>query len=266
MERKTKEEIKTYYIEQLGKFFSKIADIPDEEFKGLPALHIPSLGFTKEMPNIAFYGIETRGWDSMIKLRNLFNNDPSSAYEYITTGIFTPEFVLYCVQQKSIFWKYVISLLASMCGITPQQLKTKDELQKHSFIWGNIMALERYNVSAKRNGVKRHIYNRVYEESALFNTLPDGHWGPTYIVRACQPKLLFILDWQFKFKNWLKNEFAVEENKIHKHMNYAHIEETDTYVFQLPHPVFINKRLGWHKTIKQVLERLALNGEIKETK
>jgi len=213
MKQKTKEEIKAYYIEQLGKFFSKIADIPDEELKGLSALHIPALGFTEEMPKIAFYGIETKGWDSMVKLRNLFNDNPSSAYDYITTGIFTPEFVFYCVQQKSSFWKYVVSLLASICGITPQQLKTKDELKKHSFIWGNIMSLERYDVSAKQKGVKKHIYNRVYEESALFNTLPDGHWGPTYIVRACQPKLLFILNWQFKFKNWLKMSLALKKIK-----------------------------------------------------
>jgi len=258
MEKKTKDEVKVYYIEQLGKFFSKIADIPDDELKGLPALHIPLLGFTDEMPKIAFYGIETSGWYSMVDLRNQFNSDPSRAYDEITS--ISSKFAL--ERQKSIFWKYVIDLLASMCGIKPEQLKTENELKKHSFIWGNIMALERYEVTAKSKGVKKHIYERVYKESALFNTLPNGHWGPTYIVRACQPKLLFILDWQFKFKNWLKNEFSIEADKIHKNLNYAHIEETDTYVYQLPHPVYIHRRIGWLKTIKQVLERLALNGKI----
>jgi hypothetical protein len=54
IERKTKEEVKAYYIDQLGKFFAKIDDIPDNEIKGLPAVHIPSLGFTAECLKLPF--------------------------------------------------------------------------------------------------------------------------------------------------------------------------------------------------------------------
>jgi hypothetical protein len=258
-----KEEVKAYYIEQLGKFFSKIADIPDEDLKGLPAVHIPSLGFTDEMPEVAFYGMETSGWFSMSELRKRFNNSPSIAYDYVTKDVFTPAFVISCAQpRKNIFWKYVVSLMSSMCGMTPRQLKTEGELKKHPLIWGNILALERYHVSAKHNGVKMETYNKVKAASAIFDTLPDGHWGPTYIVRACRPKLLFILYSKFEFENWLKNEFGIEKDKIFKPLKYAHIEETDTWVFQLPHPGFINRRGNWHKTITEVLERLALNREI----
>ena len=151
IERKTKEEVKAYYIDQLGKFFAKIDDIPDNEIKGLPAVHIPSLGFTDEMPEIAFYGMETNTWGSMFELRNRFNKDPESAYKYITTDIFTPSFVIRCAQPRgSIFWKYVIDLLASVYGLTSKQMKDEEVLKKYSFIWGNIMSLERYNVSSKK--------------------------------------------------------------------------------------------------------------------
>lgn len=259
MSKETKEEVKEYYIKQLGKFFSKIADIPDEELKGLPAVHIPCLGFTDEMPKIAFYGMETNGWYNMFELKKRYNENPSSAYDYITKDVFTPSFVIKCAQpRKNIFWKYVISLMAGMYGLTPQKLKTEDELEKHTLIWGNILSLERYHVSAKRKGAKREIYNRVYNESTLFNTLPNGHFGPTYIVRACQPKFLFILYSGFNMQNWLRNDFGIEREMINRHLCHAHIKETDTHVFKMPHPVFINKCLGWEKTIKQVLEQFEI--------
>jgi hypothetical protein len=211
MSRQTKDEVKTYYIEQLGKFFSRIADIPDEELKGLPSVHIPCLGFTDEMPKIAFYGMETNGWFDMLSMKGRYNKDPSSAYDYITKDVFTPSFVIeYAKPRKSIFWKYVISLMSGMASLKPQELKNEAELKKYTLIWGNILSLERYHVTAKRNGVKRGIHDRVYKESSLFNTLPDGHWGPTYIVRACQPKFIFILYSGFNMQNWLRNDFGIE--------------------------------------------------------
>jgi hypothetical protein len=260
MKKQTKEEVKEYYIEQMGKFFSKVADIPDEDLKKLPAIHIPCLGFTEIMPEIAFYGMETNWWFNMLTLKELYNKDPSSAYNYITSDIFKPEFVIKQAQpRKNIFWKYVVSLMAGMYGLESHDLKTENELKKHTFIWGNIMALERYHVSAKPNGVKWETYKKVYGESIMFNTLPDGHWGPTYIVRACQPKLLIILYSGFNLQNWLKNEFGIEREMIHKHLCTAYIKETDTYVFKMPHPVFINRLIGWEKSLKEVLARLELN-------
>jgi hypothetical protein len=259
IERKTKEEVKAYYIEQLGKFFAKIADIPDDEIKGLPAVHIPALGFTDEMPEIAFYGMETSTWGSMLELRNRYIKDPESAYNYLTKDIFTPSKVISWAQpRQSIFFKYVIELLASVYELTTKKLKDEEELKKHSFIWGNIMSLERYSVSAKKNGVKLETHKRAYDASAILNKLPNGHLGPTYIVRACRPKLLFILYWDFNFGNWLKNEFGIDKDKINKHLYYVHIKETDTHVFKLPHPVFINRRIGWYKSIKEVLESVRI--------
>jgi hypothetical protein len=261
-----KDVIKTYYIEQMGKFFSRIADIPDKELKGLPAFHIPCLGFTDEMPKIAFYGMETNGWFGMLSLKERYNKNPSSAYDYITKDVFTPSFVIKCAQpRKSIFWKYVISLMSGMSGLTPQKLKTEDELKKHTLIWGNILSLERYHISAKRNGVKKEIYNKVYNETALFNTLPNGYLGPTYIIKACQPKLLFILYSGFNMQNWLRNDFGIEREMIHRHLCHAHIKETDTHVFKMPHPVFINKYIGWHKSINDVLGRYELTERLFST-
>jgi hypothetical protein len=259
MEKQTKAEVKAYYIEQIGKFFSEIADIPDEELKGLPAVHIPCLGFTGEMPEIAFYGMETRSWFDMQEFKKSFFENPSAAYDSITKDVFTPGFVIGCSRPHgNMFWKYIISLMAGKYGLTFQQMRTETELKKHPLIWGNILALERYHVSAKRNGVKLEIYKKVYDASALFNTLPDRHWGPTYIVRACQPKFLFILYSGFNLQNWLRNDFGIEREKINKHLCCAHIEETDTYVFKLPHPVFINRRIGWEKTVKEILARWEL--------
>jgi hypothetical protein len=259
-----KEEVKAYYIEQLGGFFSNISGISDEDLRGLPAIHIPVLGYTDEMPKIAFYGMETNGWVSMLELRKRFNNSPSSAYDYITKDVFTPAFVKRSAQpRKNIFWKYVVSLMAKMYGMTPEQLKKEEELKNHSFIWGNIMAMERYHVSAKRNGVKWDIYKKAFDASTVFNTLPNGHWGPTYIVKSCRPKLMFILDWHFEFGKWLKNDFGIDMERVFRHLCYAHIEETDTYVFKLPHPVYINRRIGWNKSIEQVLARLELNNNSK---
>jgi hypothetical protein len=160
MLKQTRAEIKNYYIQQLTGFFKEIAEIPDEEIEKLPSIHIPSLGFTEEIPKIAFYGIETKGWFSMLDIKKRFSEDPSNAYDYLTKEWFTPVSVIRSAQpRKHIFWKYVISFLSSMHGLSPKQLKTEEELSKHSFICGNIMALEGFNVSAKRNGAKRKIYN-----------------------------------------------------------------------------------------------------------
>ena len=267
MERQTKKQVKDYYIKQLEIFFSKTTDISDEDMKGLPAIHIPCLGFTDEMPEIAFYGMETNGWHSMKDFRKMFQENPSKAYDYITTAWFCPASVIKSAQpRKHIFWKYVISLMSRMYGLSPKELKTENALKKHTLIWGNILSLERFHVSAKHNGANKEIYNKLYKESSLFNTLPNGHWGPTYIVKACQPKFLFILYSGFNMRNWLRNDFGIERELIHKHLGYAYIKETDTYVFKMPHPRFIFQRLGWEKTIKQVLERLELNKQMLEGK
>jgi len=267
IERKTKEEVKAYYIEQLGKFLAIIADIPNDEIRKLPAVHIPILGFPDcdEMPEIAFYGMETNTWGSMLELRNSYIKDPESAYRYITE-VFNPHFVIDCARpRQSIFFKYVIALLAGIYGFTPKQIKNEVELKKHLFIWGNIMSLERYNVSAKSKGVKWETFKKAYDASAILNRLPNGNLGPTYIVRACRPKLLFILYWDFNLGNWIKNEFGIDKDKIQNHLYYCHIEETDTHVFKMPHPVFINRCIGWHKSINEVLERLKINRQIAES-
>lgn len=263
--KQSKKEVKEYYIKQLAKLFSEIENIPDEELKGLPFVHIPSIGFTDEMPNIAFYGIETSGWFYISDVKKRFYDDPSIAYDYLTKTKFTPTTVInYAKPRKHIFWRYVIRLLASIYGLNLKQIKTEDILKKHSFIWGNTNALERFEVSAKSKGGKREVYDEIKKKSYFLNTLPNGQFGPTYIVRACQPKLLFILDRKFDLENWLKNEFSIGKENIHKYISYAYIKETDTSVFQLPHPRFMTPIKMYHPSIKQVLKKLESTGQIPE--
>jgi len=197
-------------------------------------LHITSLVFTDEVPQIAFYGMGSISNKSLLELKNHYNKEPETIYPLITTNMFSPVNIIKSVhQRKNIYWKYVNILMSYIT-------ENKFDQQK-------ILALRNYLVSIKCN--------------SSIKTITNEHSGLTYIAKNIQPRLIFILDWRFEFEKWLKNEFGQDKDKIFK-MNFAHIEGTKTDILQIPHPLDVKHHIYWHKTLPQILGRLIISKDI----
>jgi hypothetical protein len=208
------DEIKSHYIELLRAFLSQTGDIPDKDLTGLPAPHIPVIGTGYESAKVkmAFYGIETKWWArSMVEFKNKFLTNPETGYAYLTE-LFTPQNII--KWSKGTFFKYIIGFLGKFYGKSIKEIKSNEQLLKIPFVWGNINSLEEWKVTAKANGVKQDVYNKVKNSSKIFDCSSADTKGPTYILRECKPDIMLILNWDFQFRDWLKAELKLEATQI----------------------------------------------------
>lgn len=239
---------KDQYLTLLDRFFEKTKDM---ELAGIPAPHIPSVGdlYSKAKYKIAFFGMETKGWGDLSDLYSEFQKDPDKAFDYLTEDFKELEFVNWTNNFGTSFFNYVLLFLSKFYHIKDWKSLRTDEKYQYllkTFIWGNTNSIERYEVSAKQNGVNFDSWNKVKEESRSFDSAK-------YVLETCRPDILLVLNWS-ESENWLGNPVAFHKDEIADHLFHVYLEASGTHVYWLAHPRWLAINVGFEKSIETIIE------------
>lgn len=255
----TQERIKEQYAQHLKDFVSEIQGLDTE---GIPAPHIPIAGtyYDECRYKMAFMGMETYGWASMSDLIDAVNEDPGEAairYKDWLQG----KSILGQVGNAT-FFGFIVRFLERFYNLDHDVIYNKQNPHPvlTSFLWGETNAIERYEVTAKPNGVDIDVWNKVKESSKRFDSI-------NHIIEAAAPKVVFVT------YKWVNEKYLLNEKDIVGDMDtqkfafshqpdpnvpyrYYYLREQDTHVFVLPHPRWIGlySGIGYDGYIDSILK------------
>lgn len=215
---------------------------------------------------MAFYGIETYGWEDMDTFVQYAFHNPEKALNIGAEYFKGPDYKYLTWTNNnwhSTFFAFVLKFLAKFYNIDFEDLINKkypDLL--NSYIWGNANSIERFEVFAKKANASKDAFEIVKRESKVFDSLDP-------IIDALKPDVIFILskkvDENFiNDKNFIDSEADIkdlynidvenkgnvlkfepyEEDKIS--FKYYYLRNTMTHIFCLPHPTWMGVYSGKH--------------------
>jgi hypothetical protein len=240
-----------------------------------------------ENRKIMIYGMETKDWLNMAKLKSDWEN--GQAYNYLTNPFKSLE-ILNKVKTGS-FFDFVIKFLAEFydkecveesgkdnkgrdCSYT--KLKEEDKHILQSFIWGNIYSLERRNMDKRKEesdkeepenwkkirAKSKEIFDmHLFAATGQFDKYKENQDQLRYMLENCSPELLLILCWDINFGAWLGRNYGVtwkkDSNDRENHFCYAHIktDKIDTHVYKCAHPRYYMD-LGQNINFLDVIKRI----------
>ena len=249
------------YQTYISKF---INDIQGVDPTGIPEPHIPVFGETYEKCKykMVFCGMETYGWG---ELKNFIQNEPEklvTASDYTVNEL---EFLGWRKNDHATFWGFILKFLAAFYKVDFQDIvnpKKYPELLK-SFIWANANSIERYDVTASKEGADQSSWLKVKEASKNLDNL-------NHIINVAKPHVVFILykdaNENFFLKEGIgtkaygvniddrKNYLRIDDKELG--YSYYYRRDSDTHIFHLPHPRYFGVRFGFSKYINSILAKI----------
>ena len=251
------------YQTYISKF---INDIQGVDPTGIPEPHIPVFGETYEKCKykMVFCGMETYGWG---ELKNFIQNNPD---ELVTASDYTINELEYLKWRKNdhaTFWGFILKFLSAFYKVDFQDIvnpqKYPDLLK--SFIWANANSIERYEVTACKEGADQSSWLKVKEASKNLDNL-------NHIINVAKPHVVFILykdaDENFFLKEGIctkaygvntddrKNYLRIDDKELG--YSYYYRRDSDTHIFHMPHPRYFGVKYGFEKYISSILEKIQL--------
>ena len=244
----TRECIAKQYEEPAKIFTQNVAKLGD--VSGIQAPHIPIAGanYDRAEYKIAFVGMETYGWDDLERFINGMEVSPwQSVLKY--QDWLNPIGILKG-NGNATFWGFIIRFLETFYKIEHQKILNRRDPHPilSSFVWAETNAIERYHVTAEKNGVDREIWEKVKEYSKPLDNIE-------HLITATKPKVVIITD------KWVSENYIFSDNDDAEILpktkyfalklvpdedvkyQYYYLREQDAHVFVIPHP----RWLGLHK-------------------
>ena len=243
-----------------------INDIQRVDPTGIPEPHIPVFGeaYEKCKYKMVFCGMETSGWG---ELKNFIQNNPD---ELVTASDYTINELEYLKWRKNnhtTFWGFILKFLSAFYKVDFQDIvnpqKYPDLLK--SFIWANTNSIERYEVTACKEGADKSSWLKVKEASKILDNL-------NHIINVAKPHVVFILykdaDENFFLKEGIctkaygvntddrKNYLRIDDKELG--YSYYYRRDSDTHIFHMPHPRYFGLKYGFEKYISSILEKIQL--------
>lgn len=236
-----------------------IKEISNLNLQGIEEPHLPVIGncYERSRYKIAFCGMETLGWGPISEFVK------KDAYELVTYADYTINDLHYLSWPKNYhatFWGFVLKFLANFYNVDFQDLiNEKYPEVLRSFLWANTNSIERYEVSAQKQGANYESWRKVKEASLPFDNL-------NHLLRVANPKVVFILYSGAKQEFFLdsisltyglevtnKNDYLRIDNKEFGYRYYFR-RDSGTHIFCLPHPTYMGAYSG--KSIDAYIESL----------
>ncbi len=279
MKTTTRDRLREEYA-KLVKIFAK--NVKGLNIDGIPAPHIPVVGnyYDECAYKMAFVGMETYGWGNITDFVDLAERSPKEAATMYESWFNAGGMVEH--SGSGTFWGFIIEFLEHFYKLEKDSLKHKSKEGIYhevlsSIIWGNSNAIERYEVTAKKQNVDIAEWRKVKEYSKPLDSI-------NHIIKAANPTvtkpIVIFLTYKYVDENYI-----VQDSDIHKEIpetkytySYKHVYHCDgtkdiefryyylrdqhTHVFVTPHPRWI----GVHSGIKFTRYIDALMQVIKEHK
>lgn len=258
----TQERIFEEYDVLISQFANEIKNLNAE---GIPSPHIPiaNENYDKAKYKIAFAGMETYGWGDM----NEFINHPQT-YVRQTSKWFTSKGVL-SQNGNATFFGFIIRFMEKFYHI--DKSKILDRNNPHpiltSYVWANTNSIERYEVTAKNNGVSYDVWEKVKTSSRKLDSI-------NHLISATNAKVIFIMykhvnsDYVFKEEDFNETMGTISDNSkiafscipdASIPYKYSYLRDQKTHVFIMPHPTWIGaySGIGFDKYIDSIMKTLS---------
>lgn len=240
-----------YYTPKINQFISLIEG---ENLKNLPEPFLPvyGKGYCDSPARIMFMGWETRGGRDLKEFVETAKKELNSALYWMSDDF---EFRWWKSNFGSDFWTFNLKFLAKFHGMNNWKdflYNYTGEQHEHilnSFAWANCDAIERFEVTAQKQGVLKEDWQKVKNASEIFDS-------PQLIFKALKPDLV-ILEYWHKEEDWLLNGIKViTESEPHPYLWHYNclIDEKPMQLFWTHHPrAMPNKEIEYDTLIDEII-------------
>lgn len=240
------------YAPLVEQFVEKIEGLP---IKGIPAPHIPIMGknYEKAKYRIAFIGIDTYGWSDIEEFCEIAKSDSSNAVTLNEDSINSLEYRKWSQNYSTTFWGFILKFLSRFYQIEFDDLIKGEQCFEvlTSFVWGNSNSIERYDVSAKHDGVDYNVWEKVKQASVCFDSINN-------LTKSLLPKLVFILNKNIDRDYIISDDMIrslgvpIEKKKSVLSLNvneemkirYHYLRDDNVHIIALPHPRWMGQYSG----------------------
>lgn len=244
------------YGELVAQFIKEISNL---NLQGIEEPHLPVIGncYERSRFKVAFCGMETLGWGA---ISEFVKKDANELVTYADYTINDLHYLGWPKNYHATFWGFVLKFLARFYNVEFKDLiEEKYPEVLRCFLWANTNSIERYEVSAQKQGADYECWRKVKEASLPFDNL-------NHLLRVANPKVVFILfsgarQEFFLDSNTLtygldvtnKNDYLRIDNKDFGY-RYFFRRDTGTHIFCLPHPTYMGAYSG--KSIDAYVDNL----------
>lgn len=228
-----------------------VNSIRNVQYDKIPEPFLPAYGqlYDTTETRIAFVGMETRGYGNITDFVNQVDENPEEAIFGVFEDFDELQFCKWGSNFGNSFWDFNFKFLANFYNIDNwEELKSgKAEKILKSFAWGNTNAIERYHITAEKNGVDYENWLKVKNASKCFDS-------GKYLLNALHPHLMVILNW--REEEWLSNGIndTIKRQEIDDHFWYYFLPINQTHVIWTAHTTWLAKNRDFDDYIKYLVD------------
>jgi len=250
------EKLKLNYKEKIGTFIKSMEGIRTEH---LPEPFLPVVGenYGGRYPKIVFWGWETRDAKRLSDWLDYVKSNEMNAFDWFADYFDEFAFVNWRSNFNNDFWSFNLKVLSAINGITDWQELYRNpssysELLS-SFAWANTDSIERYEVTAKKQGATKENWTKLKEASSIFDSAK-------LIIDSLEPDIIILVNWN-KEEDWLLEGLNIKlESEPQDFLWYYKTENPTTQIFWTSHPRGHNsKGINQDKIVSDISEIFKLD-------
>ena len=240
--------------ENFTRIYSPLANdfvdlIKDVNYNNIPEPFLPVIGSNYENSKLkfVFVGMETRSYGNISDFVNHCKTNLEEALFREEEEFNDLDYTGWMSNFGNNFWAFVLKFLANYYNIDNWKKLKNQEYPEilRSFIWGNVNAIERFEITAQKKGVLYNDWIKVKQASKCFD---KGQ----HILNATLPDFMIILNWT-ENEEWLTNGvnsgFIKEE--IQDHLLYYKLPDFKTHILWTAHPTWLSKNKDFDNFVKE---------------
>lgn len=245
---KIKNDFAATYSPLITEFIENVRHLNCE---GIPEPFLPVCGelYPEANTRIMFVGMETRGWGHAPDFIKRATNGCAQLFAEALEEFNELEFCFWGNNFGNSFWDFILKFLAAFHGLDDWKSLRRQEHKEilQSFAWANANAIERYQVTAQKNGVLEEDY-KIFKRLSL----PFDNGG--YLISVFKPRLMMITNWS-AHESWLQSQTVdlLVRQEISEYFWYYFLPSTQTHVLWTPHPVWLAKNEDFDQYIEYLV-------------
>lgn len=228
-----------YFNPLINKFVNNY-NLYAPKIDGVPGLSLPLFrkGYGSSHLRLVFVGIDDA--NTFLDLKGYFC-DPDPLRTALTQ--FQNKFKL---NQKSIFWKFIIKLLSSLHNLNKDWSEMTDEEKFYifsDFAWSNVFPIAFYKNRAKRLNILKNYWDSVSKAGE------ELFFGFKHILNTLNPNVAVIMYKNCSILNYIERDYpgdlkkvdeCVKEGKFLTHYLLER-QEGNVNIFHVPHPRYMRR-------------------------
>lgn len=248
--------LKQTYIETYGPLLNKFVRLIDQlQTNNMPEPHLPVIGLNYENADhkVLFMGWETRGAKGLKEFINVAKLNPELALFWRKEDFDSFDFINWRNNFGKDFWSFNLKFLSKLYNIPDWKSFYKEpssyEKILGGFAWANCNSLERYEVTAKKQGVHYDDWLKISEASKIFD-------NPPLLFNTLKPNIIVLMHWNQDKEKLFEGLFIETQTKIAlDYLWYYKIKDPNTHLFWIKHPQRLNfERVSFEYVINIIVE------------